>query len=314
MTYHELAQPLRGIIPPMITPLAGPDRLDVAGLERLVEHLVAGGVHGVFILGTTGEGPSHGYRLRRELIDHGCRLFDRRIPVLVGVTDTSLVESIRLAEHAADAGADAIVFAPPYYVPPSQDELVAYSRELIAASPLPVVLYNMPALTKVAFAPESVARLRDEAKVVGIKDSSGDIDYFRQLVEVARQRDDWTVLVGAEHLLAESVAIGGDGCVAGGANVWPGLFVAIYDAAVANDEPRLRRLAPKLVEYAKLYAIGGNSIAAIIGGIKTAVEELGICHAIAAPPLAALASQQRKQVQALLAELDLAPIQAAAAG
>src|SRR5690606_34572002 len=104
-----------GIIPPMVTPLSGRDTLDIDGTQRLVEHLIGGGVHGIFILGTTGEAPSLSYRLRRELIDLVCQLADRRVPVLVGITDTSFVESVNLAGHAASAGAAAVVLSTPYY-------------------------------------------------------------------------------------------------------------------------------------------------------------------------------------------------------
>ena len=113
----KLPRPLRGIIPPMITPLSGRDALDHAGLDRLIEHMIDGGIHGLFILGTTGEGPSLSYRLRCELIDRTCTQVAGRIPVLVAVTDTSFVESVNLANHAADAGAAAAVFSAPYYFP-----------------------------------------------------------------------------------------------------------------------------------------------------------------------------------------------------
>lgn len=138
----------RGIVPPMVTPLLGGDELDVAGLERLVEHLIAGGVSGIFILGTTGEAPSLSYRLRRELIERSARLIAGRVPMLVGITDTSLVESLDLAGHSADCGAAAVVAAPPYYLPPGQPELREYLDHLAGRTPLPLMLYNMPSLTK----------------------------------------------------------------------------------------------------------------------------------------------------------------------
>src|SRR4051812_8767861 len=119
-----------GIIPPLVTPLCDRDRLDHGGLERLVEHVVGGGVSGVFILGTTGEAPSLGYRLRRELIERVCRLTAGRVPVLVGITDTAFVESVDLARSAADAGAAAVVLSTPYYFPVGQTELTAYVRNL----------------------------------------------------------------------------------------------------------------------------------------------------------------------------------------
>ena len=105
---------LHGIIPPLVTPLSSRDQLDSAGLERLVEHVLAGGVQGLFILGTTGEAPSLGYRLRRELIKAVCQQVDGRVPVLVGITDTAFVESVGLAEQAAECGAAAVLLSTPY--------------------------------------------------------------------------------------------------------------------------------------------------------------------------------------------------------
>src|SRR6266496_1108869 len=117
-----MKSPLTGILPPVVTPLLERDQLDVAGLARLLEHILAGGVSGLFILGTTGEGPSLSYRLRRELVERVCRQVRRRVPVLVGITDTAFVESVSVAQASAGAGADAVVLAPPYYLPEAQPE------------------------------------------------------------------------------------------------------------------------------------------------------------------------------------------------
>lgn len=143
------APPRQGVIPPLVTPLRDRDTLDEAGLERLIEHVISGGVSGIFVLGTTGEAPSLSYRLRRTLIGRACRQADGRVPVLVGITDTAFVESVAMARVAADAGAAAVVLATPYYFPAGQTELSAYINNIISELPLPLLLYNMPAMTKV---------------------------------------------------------------------------------------------------------------------------------------------------------------------
>ena len=183
---RNLPRPLRGIIPPMVTPLSDRDTLDHAGLERLIEHMISGGIHGLFILGTTGEGPSLSYRLRCELIERTCAQVAGRIPVLVAVTDTAFVESVNLANHAAEAGAAAAVFSAPYYFPAGQPELLEYVTHLVEEMPLPVFLYNMPSLTKTTFGLELLAEAVQMPQIVGLKDSSGDLDYFRQAVAVAK--------------------------------------------------------------------------------------------------------------------------------
>ena len=109
----KMTLPLTGIVPPLVTPLRDRDELDVPGLEKLVEHVLSGGVAGLFILGTTGEGPSLSYRLRGELVARVCRQVSGRVPVLVGITDTAFAESVNLARTAEKCGADAVVVAPP---------------------------------------------------------------------------------------------------------------------------------------------------------------------------------------------------------
>ena len=173
--------PLTGIIPPLVTPLKDRDTLDAAGLERVIEHVLAGGVHGLFLLGTTGEAASLSYRLRREMISAACAQVKRRVPVLVGITDTSFVESVNLARHCADCGADAVVLAPPYHMPEGQAELREYLGHLLPELPLPLFLYNVPPLTKVAFALETVRWAMGQPRILGMKDSSGSMIYFNRV-------------------------------------------------------------------------------------------------------------------------------------
>src|SRR5262249_46094961 len=157
------------------------DELDLQGLERLVEHLITGGVHGLFVLGSTGEGPSLTHRLQREMVERTTELVAGRVPVLVGITDPSLAEALDLAEFAADAGAQAVVAAPPPYFPPSQAELVAFMERLAEEQPLPLLLYNMPGMTKVRFEPDTVRRLMEVEKIAGLKDSSADMIAFHRV-------------------------------------------------------------------------------------------------------------------------------------
>ena len=227
-----LTQPLRGIVPPMVTPLVDRDTLDVDGLQRLVEHIVGADPGGLFILGTTGEGPSLSYHLRRELIQRVCEMVAGRVPVLVGVTDTAFVESVNVAEDAAEAGADAVVLSAPYYFAPAQEDLWQYVRAIASEMPLPLFLYNMPSHTKVAFSLDTVRRAMELPNVVGVKDSSGDMIYFDQLRQLIADREDFSLLIGPEELLAEAVLLGAHGGVNGGANIWPGLYVELYRAAI----------------------------------------------------------------------------------
>ncbi|MBM3859872.1 MAG: dihydrodipicolinate synthase family protein [Verrucomicrobia bacterium] len=297
--------PLYGIVPPMITPMCGRDKLDLPGLERLIEHILAGGVSGLFILGTTGEGPSLGYRLRKELIERTCRQVGGRVPVLVGITDTAFIESVNVARWSADAGADAVVVAPPYYLPEGQPELQEYLDHLVPELPLPLFLYNMPALTKVSFELETVRRAMDNPRIIGLKDSSGNMIYFHRAVGLLKHRPDWTLLIGPEEMLADAVFAGGHGGVSGGANVHPRLYVELFCAAQSGDTARTRELHAQVMRISdNLYRIGRHP-SAIIKGIKCALSLLGVCDDFMAEPFHRFREPERQKVRELLAELGV---------
>jgi len=295
---------IQGIVPPLVTPLEDRDRLDLPGLERLVEHLVAGGVSGLFILGTTGEAPSLGYRLRRELVTRVCRQARARLPVLVGITDTAFEESVALARHAADAGADALVLSTPYYFPAGQTELKEYIRHLVPELPLPLMLYNMPALTKVWFEIDTLRELSGIGGIAGVKDSSGDLGYFEELVALRAERPDWTFFMGPEHLMPAAVKLGGDGGVNGGANVFPRLFVDAYRAARSGDAAALAPLLATIDAFQEVYDIGKYA-SRHIKATKSALSILGICSDFMAEPFHRFKAPERARVGAILEKLQL---------
>lgn len=304
MTATPFARPLQGIVPPMITPLRGRDELDAAGLERLIEHILAGGVSGLFILGTTGEGPSLGYRLRKDLIQRTCRQVGQRVPVLVGITDTAFAESVNVARWAADAGAHAVVAAPPYYLPEGQPELQEYLDHLLPEMPLPLFLYNMPALTKVSFELSTVRRAMDDPRIIGLKDSSGNMIYFHQAAGLLRHRPDWTLLIGPEEMLADAVFAGGHGGVNGGANAFPRLYVDLFHAAASGDLPRVRELHARVMRISdSLYHVGRHP-SAIIKGIKCALSLLGVCDDFMAEPFHRFREPERDRVRDFLKEIQ----------
>jgi len=297
--------PLRGIIPPIITPLIDRDTLDAAGLERLLEHMLGGGVHGIFALGTTGEAPSLSYRLRREMVERTCRIVAGRVPVLVGITDTSFVESVELARFSAAQGAKAVVLSAPYYFPVGQPELVEYVEDLAPELPLPVFLYNMPSHTKVTFELETVKRAMQIPQVAGIKDSSGNMVYYHQLVRELPQRPDWSLLIGPEELLGESVLLGGHGGVSGGANLCPRLYVSLYEAAVRKDVQRVMELHAQVMRISgTIYKVGRHG-SAFIKSVKCALSVLGICDDFLAEPFHRFREQERERVGAYLREFGI---------
>lgn len=301
---------LRGIIPPLITPLSGPDAVDIPGLERLVEHVVAGGVNGLFVLGTTGEGWALSDRLRREVVGRVIRQVARRVPVVVHITDPCVRDSLEIARFSAEAGADAAVVAAPYYLPLEQRELEAYVRLALDEQPLPLLLYNIP-IVKTCYEPDTVLRLSQLDRIIGIKDSSGDLPSLLSLKSRVN-RPDWTFLVGAEALFPDAVAGGGHGCIGAGANVHPRLFASMYDAAARGDLARVTELRRQLDRLGQIYSLAPGW-SAVIRGLKCALAELGICDGRMAPPYRSCDEAERQEVRKCLADLGLTPGPRAAA-
>jgi 4-hydroxy-tetrahydrodipicolinate synthase len=300
-----LQQPLHGIIPPLITPLLDNDTLDIKGLERLIEHTISGGVHGIFILGTTGEFASISYALRRELIERTCKLVKERVPVLVGITDSAFTESLNLAKYAANCGADAVVLAPPYYFAVGQPELLEYLQRIMEQMPLPLFLYNMPTHTKMTFAPKTVKAAAEIPGIIGMKDSSSDLAYFKQVQFALKDRDDFTFMVGPEEFMAEFVLTGGHGGVNGGANMFPRLYVELYQAARNRDFEKINTLQQKVMQISTTIYNVGNYGSSYLKGLKCALSVMGICSDFMSEPFHRFNKPERKKIEAALNALEL---------
>jgi dihydrodipicolinate synthase/N-acetylneuraminate lyase len=294
--------PLRGVIPPVITPLLDNNIIDVPGLENLVEHLVSGGVHGLFILGTTGEATGLSYPLRKEFIKRTCDLVNQRIPVMVGITDTSFDGSLEIAEYSQKVGADAVVVAPPYYMPISQSEMIIYLENLVPRLPLPLLLYNIPGCTKLEMEIKTVKAAQDLG-VIGIKDSSGDMMYLYSLIEEFKDTPEFSIITGTELFLPETIIHGGHGAIAGGANMFPRLFVGLYEASLARDYEKIEALRDIVMKlYNTIYSVGKTG-SKYIKGTKCVLSVLGICNDYVAFPLRRFEGEDKKKIEQYIADL-----------
>lgn len=268
--------------------------LDIEGLKTLIEHVINGGVHGIFILGTTGEGPSLNYNIRREMIEKSSEFVHQRIPLLVGITDTSLSESVDLATFAELNGANAVVVAPPFYFNIGDNEFVNYIHQLANESPLPLFLYNMPALTRFNIPISVIKILLKHENIIGVKDSSGNMDYYSKLCQASGS---YPVFNGPEELLAESLKKGGHGGVCGGANLFPKLYVGLYNAFKASDDTLVQEYHEKIMIVSdSLYHIGEGD-GQFIRGLKCALFELNICNDYTALPYRKFEGNDRELIK-----------------
>jgi 4-hydroxy-tetrahydrodipicolinate synthase len=296
---------LSGIIPPLVTPLKDNNTLDIDGLERLIERVIAGGVHGIFILGTTGEAQSLSFDLRVEMIRQTSKMLKNRLPLLVGISDTSIADSIRLSQIAAECGASATVSAPPYYYATGQPELAEFYENLVPQLELPVFLYNMPSHTKVSFAPSTVKRIAENEKVIGFKDSSANGAYFQSVVYEMRERKDFSIFVGPEEMTAEAVLLGANGGVNGGANIFPELYVNLYNAAKTKNLDEVQRLQRKVMQICTtIYGVGSYG-SSYLKGVKCALNILGVCSDFLAAPFNKFGEEQRDKIRKAIDDLDL---------
>ncbi len=293
-----------GIIPPMVTPLLSDNlTLDVDGVKHLVEHLVSGGVHGIFILGTTGESTSLSYKTREQLILESCKAVNGRVPVFVGITDTSIEESVRLALVAHNARAAAVVVAPPYYYGLGQEELYKYYWSLASQVELPLFLYNMPSHTKINIDVKTVVRLSEHPNIVGLKDSSANAVYFQSLCYLLK--DNFSLLVGPEEITAETVMMGGNGGVNGGANLFPKLYVALYNAALAKDFAKIAILQDLVMEISTRIHTVGSYGSSYLKGLKGALSALGIVNGNIAPPFTTFDEKEMTKVIANIKDIEI---------
>lgn len=295
---------LKGIIPPLVTPLLDNDTLDVQGLDKLIEHVIEGGVHGVFILGTTGEAQSLSFDLRAQMVVETAKLLKGRLPLLVGISDTSVSDSCRLAQIAKENGADAVVSAPPYYYATGQAELAEFYETLIPQLPLPIYLYNMPTHTKVSFAPETIKRIAKDERVIGFKDSSANGGYFQSVMYEMRDRENFSIFVGPEEMTAEVVLLGAAGGVNGGANIFPRLYVELYTAAVEGNLAVVRQLQEKVMQISRLIYTKGNYGSSYLKGVKCALGIMGICNDYLASPFNKFDGNYKIQIEKALEEIN----------
>ena len=294
----------------MVTPLDAKRRLDKKGTRNMVHHLLKGGVDGIFLLGTTGEGPHLSYAVREELVKTVCGLVKGRVPVLVGITETDLDDAVAFAAKCKAHGASAVVAAPPYYFKLTQAECVAWFTEMADRLPLPLVVYDMPAHTDTIIEPATIAKLAAYPNIIAMKDSSSIIALFNKFrIALEPFADKFSLFMGPDEAMGEAVLLGADGGVCTGANLWPAQFKAMYLAAKAGDVEKVRRLQrfTTMSSYL-LYGLGQGQIG-FLKGVKCALAlaEMGLIQNVLAAPFTPFAGRQRAQVKAALKTLKADP-------
>jgi dihydrodipicolinate synthase/N-acetylneuraminate lyase len=285
-------QDLCGVIPPMLSPLDEQREPDAQGIRLLVEHILAGGCKGLFVLGGYGEGAWLTGAQREAVVRAAVAAAGGRAPVLVGVVLPATKASCEAAQQAESLGADAIVVGSPYYFGVDADAQVRHVEAVLKAVRLPVLLYNIPQCTYNPFAVQTVATLAQEPRVIGIKDSAGDLGAFTELLAIKQRRPGFRVLQGNGVDMLSDPPVMGDGIVAGLANIAPRLHVNLFNAAKAGDDVEVKQLQGRIRDLATLETIGPHFLAAA----KAACATLGFGTGLPALPLERVGDLERQAI------------------
>ncbi|MDX9998473.1 MAG: 4-hydroxy-tetrahydrodipicolinate synthase [Phenylobacterium sp.] len=290
-----MVEPLfRGVIPALVTPFKD-GAVDEDAFVALVERQIAGGVHGLVPVGTTGESTTLSHEEHRRVVELCVRTARGRVPVIAGAGSNSTAEAIELVQHAKQIGADAALVVAPYYNRPSQAGIYAHYKAINDAVQLPILLYNVPGRTVVDISNETVAALAKLPNIVGIKDATGD------LARASLQRLDcgegWTLLSGNDDVGLGYMAHGGHGCISVTCNVAPEACAQMYNDALAGNWKGALYAQDRLIRLHK--ALFSDASPA---PTKFALAQLGLCSEEARLPITPASEASRAQVLAAMKE------------
>lgn len=290
----------QGIIPAVITPLTQEGDFNESAMRRLINYLIDGGVHGLFVAGTTGEFYGLTPEEKKEIFQVTMDEVQGRVPVYAGTNGITTRESIMLTQLAEECGVDAVSILTPMFITPSQDQLIKHFKTIARNTSLPVVLYNNPPKTGVNLSAATVAKLAEIPNIVSIKDSSGDLTLTAEYIRLTRGRKDFNVLVGRDTLIYGALCYGAAGSIASCANVAPGLCADIYNRFITGDlkgalEAQLA-LAPLRIAF---------TIGTFPAVIKESLAFLGIDAGPCMDPVGPMTTEEREKLRKVLIEMGL---------
>ena len=291
-----------GIFAPTVTPLDEKERVDELGFVNQLNRLINNGVHGIYLLGSSGEFATLTNTERERAMDIAVKAGGGRVPIICCVMDTSTQRVIQNIEIAEQFGVDAVAATPGYYYPSTDDaDLIEFYQTVAASTELPVFIYNIPSTVKTFVKPEVIVELAETCEnIVGTKDSSGDWTNCLNLLALLGDRTDFSIMLGSHTALGAALLFGADGGVVSIANVAPKESVALYNAAKARDIDEVHRLQKWLLRLSKMYTYGQG-----VSGMKACLEILGVCSAQTTSPLLPLSDSEKTELRHLLAELGV---------
>jgi len=282
----------------MVTPLTADDEINERALRRLTDHLIEGGAHAVFAIGSQGEFWAFSADEKRRAWEIVVDAAHGRVPVYGGSAAVTTREAIQLTRLAEKAGVDAVSVLTPYFISPNDSQLYDHYKAIAEATQLPVLLYSNPARTGVKLPGGLVARLAEVPNIVGIKDSSGDLELAAEYIRVAPEK--FSVLMGRDTLIYAGLLYGARGAIAATANVKPRLVADIYDNFIAGDLDGARRAQQALAPLRLAFAWGTFPVV-----IKEALDLMGMEGGPGRAPVGPLTAEQREKLKGVLKDMGV---------
>lgn len=271
---------IRGVVPPVGTPLKQDDTVDEQGLRRLNRYLLGAGVHAIFANGSMGGFAFLNDDEQVRSVATTVSEVNKTVPVIGGIGDTSTSRAVRMAKRIANEGVDYLSVLPPFYFLGTQENLVEYFSDIAAAVDIPIFLYDNPVLTKNPIHSDTVAKLREQIPhLAGIKISNSDYANLQTVLTMTKGDPDFSVFTGHEFLILVGLQMGCDGYVGGLHNLCPHMAVALFDAFENGDLEQASKLQQDLIATWQLFRYGS-----IWGGYDEALRYLGICERATGKP------------------------------
>ncbi|MBX6313816.1 MAG: dihydrodipicolinate synthase family protein [Isosphaeraceae bacterium] len=298
---------LQGIVPPLATPLNDDETIDVPALARLVETQIQAGVHGLWILGTTGRFDLIPDDHQRQVAEVAAEAARDRVPLVLNVSDQGTARTLARARMFDDLPYDYYAALPPWYQPMAPAEVADYFLALADELSRPLVIYNAPwVCNQLPF--DALRRLAEHPRIVGCKDVTPSLTRSQDWPPAERRRQNFAYLHGCD-LVALSTELGADGFVVALANPFPELCVALWDAARAGDAERSFRLQARLMRLSRIASFGPN-----LACLEAACRHRGFFRRMLPRPLRPLGAEAARRVAAVLDEVGVLPEPATTAG
>ncbi len=291
----------KGIIPALITPVNEDGTLDLDSLEKVIENIIASGCHGLFVAGSSGEPTNLSSRTKRDVISNAIRIVDDRIPICVGTIAPGTQQTIELVKEVQNMGCNFICSTPNFYMlNERQEDIIHHFEKVSAQTGARIMIYNNDATVGQTIQAETFYKIAEIDNVIAYKDTRPDWENHLKALAFLRDKD-ISLISGGEYMLGPSILMGGQGNIAAASNVFPKLFVALYDAAISQNIPLTLDLNYKIARLNDAATRTGNGW---LWGIKYIAHRFGLCQYTVAGNFTPLTGEQERALDVIIDELS----------